>query len=288
MINRAGPPRVQPQPGLPFPTPVEQAYWAWMQTPTQALQIVTSKPMLVPAVIHSLLSSQPIQAKMAAKTPNRRSKNGGNHYSILCVNSPSLHFSTSTTITPVLRAFADGPRDLAADAARVEALEVEFEAGEGGSDAGEDCGLEFRPEEVELDVLLAGGVLEDGGHGGDGVSEVVGVESHGDVDPPAVAGVAVSECRGFSEDGSVGGGFVVNDAVSDGHDGGGGGEEERQEAEEEGDRRSWRAAPNGHPAEIGVEEEEREAIARMIKRRFRKRLETNDGRKEVGGIVRKG
>lgn len=84
--------------------------------------------------------------------------------------------------------------------------------------------------------------MEDGGHGGDGASEVVGVESHGDVDSPAVAGVAVWECRGFSEDGSVGGGFVANDAVLDGHDGGGG-EEERQEAEEEGDRRSWRAAP---------------------------------------------
>nr|GMC46187.1 hypothetical protein KK1_012206 [Ipomoea batatas]GMD25851.1 hypothetical protein KK1_012206 [Ipomoea batatas]GMD28774.1 hypothetical protein KK1_012206 [Ipomoea batatas] len=54
MIQRTGFLLIKPHPWLPFPTPMKQAYWAWMQGPTRAQFVVPTQPMLVPAVINGL------------------------------------------------------------------------------------------------------------------------------------------------------------------------------------------------------------------------------------------
>lgn len=68
----------------------------------------------------------------------------------------------------------------------VEAVEVEGEVRECGEDGVKEVvGAVVgggEGEEVEGDVFGAGGVVEDGEDGGDGASEVGGVEGHGDVD----------------------------------------------------------------------------------------------------------
>lgn len=77
---------------------------------------------------------------------------------------------------------ADRFGDQSANPSCLELVEFEIEIGESGSDAGEDLGLWSHPEEMEEDVLRAGGVLEDGEDRRDRAAEVVGVEGHGDVD----------------------------------------------------------------------------------------------------------
>lgn len=60
---------------------------------------------------------------------------------------------------------------------------MEGEVGECGEDgSAEAVVVEGGEEEVEGQVLGAGGMLEDGEDGGDGATEVGGVEGHGDVD----------------------------------------------------------------------------------------------------------
>ncbi|PON75384.1 hypothetical protein PanWU01x14_043510 [Parasponia andersonii] len=109
----------------------------------------------------------------------------------------------------------DGVGDLAADEAGVEVVEVEAQVREGGGDDAPEVGVPVRGgDEMEDDVLRAGGVLEDGEDAGDGAAEVGGVEGHGDVDQGRIVGVlvhgrgprrrfgtlpAVSKCGCFSE-----------------------------------------------------------------------------------------
>lgn len=92
---------------------------------------------------------------------------------------------------------------------------MEFEVREGGFDAEKNLGFEPSPEEMELDVFRASGMLEDGEDGGHGATEVVGVQCHGNVDLVGVAGVAVAEGGGFPENEDIGGG-LEDDAEADG------------------------------------------------------------------------
>lgn len=134
---------------------------------------------------------------------------------------------------------ADGVGDLAPDEVGVEVVEAEREVGEGGGDGAAEVGAAAGGgDEVEDDVLGAGGVLEDGEDAGDGSPEVGGVEGHRDVDGVVGVGVgvvwarrprglgalsAVPERGGFSELREIGG---------DGGGGSGGDEEEREEGME--------------------------------------------------------
>ena len=45
---------IEPHPRLPFPTPMEQAHRSRMQGPTHPINIVPTKPMLVPPMINGL------------------------------------------------------------------------------------------------------------------------------------------------------------------------------------------------------------------------------------------
>lgn len=104
---------------------------------------------------------------------------------------------------------ADGGGDLVLDEVVVEVVEVEGEVRECGEDGAAEAVVvvEGGEEEVEGEVLGAGGVLEDGEDGGDGAAEVGGVEGHGDVDCVTGGGgwvgfgafLAVTEGWGFAE-----------------------------------------------------------------------------------------
>lgn len=99
----------------------------------------------------------------------------------------------------------------------------------------------MRGEEMELNVLRASGVLEDGENSSHCAAEVIGVEGHGDVDGVVFARVSIAECRSFAEDGDIrGSGFAYADGGDGVGVGGGGEEEERQEAEKCG-------GGGGHP-----------------------------------------
>ncbi|BAS90211.1 Os04g0530801, partial [Oryza sativa Japonica Group] len=83
---------------------------------------------------------------------------------------------------------ADGGGDLAADKARVEAVDGRRERGErrreGPPERREAArGGRRGGDEVEGDGLRAGGVAEHGEDAGEGAPEVGGVQRHGDVDP---------------------------------------------------------------------------------------------------------
>jgi len=77
---------------------------------------------------------------------------------------------------------ANGFGDFAAYPIGFEAVNFELEVREGGPDGGEDSGLEPCPEEMELNVFWARGVLENGEDRGHGASDVIGVQGHGNVD----------------------------------------------------------------------------------------------------------
>lgn len=62
---------------------------------------------------------------------------------------------------------SDGGGDLPLDEAGVEVVEAEIEVGEGGDDGAAELGAAVGGEEVEDDVLRAGGMLEDGEDAGD-------------------------------------------------------------------------------------------------------------------------
>lgn len=134
----------------------------------------------------------------------------------------------SGIVQGLVEGLANGLGDLAADAVGVEAVDLHVEVGEGGVDAGEELRrVGVGGEEVEGEVLRAGGVLEHGEDGGHGATEVVGVEGHGDVDYVRGTFVAVAEGRSLAEEGEGGRG-TADEAEADG--GGEGEEDERQEA----------------------------------------------------------
>ncbi|KAF3784110.1 hypothetical protein EJ110_NYTH15557 [Nymphaea thermarum] len=130
----------------------------------------------------------------------------------------------------LVQRLADRRRDLATDQARVEAVELEVQVGEGGPHALVQLLLSARGEEVERQVLGARRVLEDRQHGGDGAPEVVGVESHRDVDALGGTILAIAEngrlAEGGEGGGSSGGGGGWSQAV--GVDGGDGRAEEEE------------------------------------------------------------
>ncbi|PON52878.1 hypothetical protein TorRG33x02_307230 [Trema orientale] len=247
MVNGARSPGVQPQPRLPFPTPMEQAYWARMQAPTQALEVVTTEPMLVPPVVHGLnLPSQdqqkwrhrtqvvypppplyghpslhpprvlapppPLQVhhhdprvEVAGPPPLERPGQarirpelagevagevgvavlrrrqdppsqidgpepgdvvdhhqvGVEVYHALHVLRDDLGQVHPRIVEWLVQGLADRLRDLAPDPVRVEPVDPEVEAREGGPDGGEHATVEPGPEEVELHVLGTRGVLQD-------------------------------------------------------------------------------------------------------------------------------
>lgn len=76
----------------------------------------------------------------------------------------------------------DGVADLPPDDLSIEPVDMEPEVGERGSDDSTEVVAPVgHGEEVEDDVLRAGGVLEDGEHPRDGSPKVGGVEGHCDV-----------------------------------------------------------------------------------------------------------
>lgn len=127
---------------------------------------------------------------------------------------------------------ADGFGDFPTYPAGIEAVNLEFEVREGCFDAEKDFRFEPRPEEMELNVFRAGGMLQDGEDGGHCASEIVRVQCHSNVYLLCIAAFPIAKGWGFSETGDIRGG-LQDDAKADG--GGGGGieeEEDRQEADE--------------------------------------------------------
>ncbi|KAI3439455.1 BSD domain-containing protein [Psidium guajava] len=341
MVHAAWPPRVQPQPWLTLPAPMQQTYGARVESPALAFQVVPAEPVLVPPVIDGL--------DFAAQDEQERRQGAQVIDPLLLLDRhPGLHLLRVPSLPPLVHVHhhhsrveiarlpaLEGPRngrvrpepvgevlgevgvavlrgrqdlplqahlpelryvvdhdevrvevddplhvsrdhvrqvdprvvkglverlpdrlgDLAPDPAGVEAVDLEAEVGEGGPDAREDLRLEPRPQEVELEVLRAHGVLEDGEHRGHGAPEVVGVEGHGHVDPiGTVAHIGIAERRGLPKDGNLGGGLPDDteaDAAGGGggctSDGGGVAWEEEEDGQEAKEGVGMRGAPKGHP-----------------------------------------
>ncbi|EYU38129.1 hypothetical protein MIMGU_mgv11b008018mg [Erythranthe guttata] len=294
MVDITRLPRVEPQPRLPFPTPMKKTNRTGVQSPAFPFDIITTQTMLIPPMVNRL------------DIPGKNKQEGGQRPQLinplmLLHNHPILDFLRISPVTPpvqvhdhhprvelrdvvdddevgievdeavdllgedvgevypgvvegLVEGLADRFRDESADAGGVELVEFEVEVRECGFNARKHVRLVADPQEMEDDVLRAGGVLEDREDRRNRAAEVVGVKGHGNVDGGIAvgavirAGFAIAEGGGFAEGerGGVGGeGVAGGGGGGVGFGGGGGGEEERQEAEEKYGR-----GEGDHPALI--------------------------------------
>jgi len=103
MINRARPSGVQPQPWLPLATPMQQTDRPRMKTPAPAFKVITSQPMLVPPVIHTLQIPSQNQKK-------RRQRTQVVDPLLLLHRHPCLHLRPVLPLPPFLHVHHHHPR----------------------------------------------------------------------------------------------------------------------------------------------------------------------------------
>lgn len=268
-IQRTGFLRVESQPWLPLPAPMEEAHRTRMEVSAESLEIVATEAVLVPPVLDSLyvagehqekrrkraelvdsvplLDFHPVLellrelplppfpeidhhyagvevARSAASKRRREDPIGPElgrevasevrmavlrraEHVALEIDPPELGHVVDDdeigvevdyaadaggeeirevdpgVVERLVQGSPDGVGDFAEDEVGIEVVDVELEVRERSRDDAAEIGSATAVgDEVEDDVLGAGGVLEDGEHAGDGAAEVRRVERHRDVD----------------------------------------------------------------------------------------------------------
>ncbi|RDX90673.1 hypothetical protein CR513_27443, partial [Mucuna pruriens] len=245
---------IEPDPRLPFPTPMQQTNRTRMQRATNPVNVIPSEPVLVPPMINGLNIPREDKQKRRQRTqlvnpllslqfhpvldplpivplppPHQIhhhhprveiTRLSGREHTVVpelvrevfsevrvAILGRADHARVREWHAPELAYVVDdddvgvkvyhavdaGVQHVAEVVARgfSRACRIEEEMREDGShESGQypgACRVELRRHEVEEDVFRTGRVAEDGVHGGDGPSEVAGVEGHGDVNQRWVA-----------------------------------------------------------------------------------------------------